>query len=154
MEDVHRIELAGLPDTTSTRVPRRLFLADKTGSFQVPYFVKLAREFVRNLKEASHVARMNAYFSSDIVEVPIQASVFWEANFAELKLVPNTPMYVEYAQLRSWYVIYMRSGRVVLPDDYDVLRNDRSLRAAREPPSRSDWKNFLRVDFTVLPALP
>lgn len=50
--------------------------------------------------------------------------------------------------------MYMRSGPVVLPEDYDLLRNYRSLRAARGPPSRSDWQNCLRVDFKIFSALP
>lgn len=116
-DDVHRIELAGLPETPGTRVPRRLFLAANAGSFQVPSFVKSARAFVRDIKEARYVARMNAYLAGDIIEVPIQTSGLWEANFAELKLEPDAPMSVEYAQLRSWYVMSMRSGLVILPED-------------------------------------
>lgn len=152
--DVHRIKLAGFPDTPGTREPRRLFLAAITGYFQVPSFAKSAGAFVRNLKEARYVARMSAYLAGDVVEVPIKTSGLWEANLAEMKLLPNTPMSVGYEQLRSWYVMSMRSGRVVLPEDYELLQNDRSLRAARGPKSLSDWKNCLRVDFTVFQSLP
>lgn len=70
-DDVHRIELEGLPDTTGMRVPRRLLLAANTGSFQVPSFLKSARAFVLNLKESRYGARMNDFLATDIIDVPI-----------------------------------------------------------------------------------
>lgn len=84
----------------------------------------------------------------------IQKKGLWEANLAELQLGPDNPMSVEYAQLSSWYVIYMWYWLVVMQDDYDMLRNDRSIRAAVRPPSQSEWKNFLRVDFSVFTEFP
>lgn len=57
---------------------------------------------------------MNDYLAGDIEDVPIQTTGLWEENFFELRLVLDTPMSVEYAQLRYFYVISMRAGSFVI----------------------------------------
>lgn len=152
----HRCEIALRDTGPAGRAPQVAFLAQVEGRFQIPAFIPSERFAAPSVSEATYVRNMHNYLAGNegALDLPPTPLV---VDLAALRRTVGRETLALPARNRAWYRMSMLLGRVILFDDYAVLRSDRSAIRANAPDPRVDAASLFLIDvhahFPGLPAL-
>lgn len=125
-DEVFRVSRVSSDVSNWNRAPRIAYVARSSGGFQVPRSLTCGCAFFPSLADPRYVLWMNQFLVGS--SVPITSLSTWDVNLRIYKNsttgVPPTKMF----QLKSWHALSMITRRFIFPDDWDLLRTDRSAR--------------------------
>lgn len=153
--DVRRVVDVTSLATSAQVLPLSLYLRSVAGQYQVPPHLVSTRAFVRTANEARYIIAMNDFLRGKINRVPFSHPRHWVCDVQRQKIEARVAITREVCRMRLWYATSMRTGRVILADDYETLRADRSSQRGKGPDHRValDDESF-RVPLKAFAALP